>query len=41
MRYDGPVGDALLISPHAVDQLLSTTLSRESNGISKRLAAFL
>lgn len=40
MRYDGPVGDALLTSPHAVDQLLSTTLSRESNGISKRLAAF-
>ena len=40
MRYDGPTGDQLLKSPEAVDELLSTVLSRESNGISKRLAAF-
>ena len=40
MRYDGPTGDQLLKSPAAVDELLSTVLSRESNGISKRLAAF-
>ena len=32
---DGPVGDQLLSSPIAVDQLLSTALSRESNGIAK------
>ena len=40
MSYEGPVGDDLLSSPDAVDKLLSTALSRESNGISKRLAAF-
>ena len=40
MCYDGPIGDQLLTSPVAVDHLLSTALSRESDGIAKRLAAF-